>query len=81
MFEHKTTIIGIHDAEKLGLIRVNFDLVEERKIKIIDKVKESQEFKSQIEEKYPEQFKGIGLMKKEINIKLKDIAIPHIEPV
>ena len=65
------------------LIRVNFDLVEEEKtkIKIINEVKESQEFKRQIEEKYPELFKGIGLMKGEINIKLKDGAVPHIEPV
>ena len=31
--EHETAIIGIHDAEKLGLIRVNFDLVEEEQIK------------------------------------------------
>ena len=81
--EHETTIIGIHDAEKLGLIRVNFNLVEEEKtkIKIINEVKESQEFKRQIEEKYPELFKGIGLMKGEINIKLKDGTVPHIEPV
>ena len=49
--------------------------------KIIDEVKESQEFKGQIEQKYPELFKGIGLMKGEINIKLKDGAVPHIEPV
>ena len=79
--EHETAIIGIHDAEKLGLIRVNFNLVEEEKIKIIDEVKESQEFKNQVKEKYPELFKGIGLMKGEINIKLKDGAVPHIEPV
>ena len=48
--EHEITIIGIHDVEKLGLIRVNFDLVEEEKIKIkiIDEVKESQEFKTKL---------------------------------
>ena len=81
--EHETAIIEIHDVEKLGLIRVNFNLVEDEKtkIKIIDEVKESQEFKNQIEQKYPELFKGIGLMKGEINIKLKDGAVPHIEPV
>ena len=44
--EHETAIIGIHDVEKLGLIRVNFNLIEEEKTKIknIDEVKESQEF-------------------------------------
>ena len=51
--EHKTAIIGIHDAEKLGLIRVNFDLVEEEQIKIISEVNESQDFKCQIEKKLP----------------------------
>ena len=58
-------------------------MVEEEKIKIkiIDEVKESQEFKNQIKEKYPELFKGIGLVKGEINIKLEDGAVPHIEPV
>ena len=79
--EHETAIIGIHDAEKLGLIRVNFNLVEEKQIKIINEVNDSQDFKCQIEKRYPELFKGIGLMKGEINIKLKDGAIPHIEPV
>ena len=84
--KHETAIIGINDAEKLGLIRVNFDLVEEEQIKIINEVNDSQDFKCQIEKSYPELFKGIGfkgigLMKVEINIKLKDSAIPHIEPV
>ena len=81
--EHENAIIRLHDAEKLGLIRVNFNLDEEEKIKIkiIDEVKGSQEFKNQIEEKYPELFKSIELMKGEINIKLKDSAVPHIDPV
>ena len=47
--EHKTEIIGINDAEKLGLIKVNFDLVEKEQIKIINEVKDSQDFKHQIE--------------------------------
>ena len=77
--KHETAIIGIIiDAERLGLIKVNFDLVVKEYIKIIN---ESQDFKRQIEKNYPELFKGIGLMKGEINIKLKDGAIPHVEPV
>ena len=38
-------------------------------------------FRQQIELEYAELFKGIGLMKGDISIKLKDGAIPHIEPV
>ena len=30
---------------------------------------------------YPKLFKGIGLMDSEISIKLKDGAIPHVEPI
>ena len=67
--------------KKLGLIKVNFDLVEKEQIKIINEVKDSQDFKCQIEKNHSELFKGIGLMKGEINIKLKDGAIPHVEPV
>ena len=79
--EHETAIIGINDVEKLGLIKVDFDLVEKKQIKIINEVKDSQDFKCQNKKNYPELFKGIGLMKGEINIKLKEGTIPHVEPV
>ena len=78
VIEHETAIIAINDAEKPGLIKVNFDLVEKELIKIINEVNGSQDFKCQIEKDYPELLKGIGLMKGEINIKLKDGAIPHV---
>ena len=58
--EHETASIGIHDTEKLGLIRVNFDLVEEEQIKITNEVNDSQDFKCQIKKSYPGLFKGIG---------------------
>ena len=77
--EHETAIVGISDSEKLRLVRVNFDIV--RDVKIINEVKEGQAFKEKIEKKYPELFKGIGLMDGEISIKLKDGAVPHVEPV
>ena len=65
------------------VIKVNFDLVEKESehIKVINEVNSSQEFKCKIEKEYPELFKGIGLMKGEINIKLKEGTIPHVEPV
>ena len=83
--EHETAIVGITDSEKLGLIQVNFDMVKnENHIKIINEVKDSHDeesFKQTIEKEYPDLFKGIGLMDSEISIKLKDGAIPHVEPI
>ena len=52
----------------------------DRSIKVINEVT-SESSKRQIESQYPELFKGIGLMDTEINTKLKEAAIPHIEPV
>ena len=79
--EHETAIVGIMDSEKLGLIQVNFDMVrKENHIRIIDEVNE-ESFKQTIEKEYPDLFKGVGLMDGEISIKLKDGAIPHVEPI
>ena len=47
----------------------------------MNEVKEEQMFKKEIEKEYPELFQGIGPMKGEISIKLKEGAIPHVEPV
>ena len=81
--EHETAIIGITDSEKLGLVSVNFDMVQnEEHVKIIGEVKDDEEsFKQTIEREYPDLFKGIGLMDGEISIKLKDGAVPHVEPI
>ena len=84
MVEHETAIFGITDSEKLGLISVNFDLVKnEKHIKIANEVKGQNEesFRQTIEKEYPDLFKGIGLMDGEISIKLKDGAMPHVEPI
>ena len=79
--EHETAIIGITDSEKLGLVSVNFDMVQnERHIKVIAEVNE-EAFKQTIEKEYPDLFQGIGLMDGEIIIKLKDGAVPHVEPI
>ena len=60
--EHETAIIGITDSEKLGLVSVNFDMVQnEKHVKIIAEVNE-ETFKQTIEKEYPDLFKGIGLM-------------------
>ena len=79
--EHEMAIVGITDSEKLGLVRVNFDTVDcSVKVKVINEIT-SDSFRKQIELEYPELFKGIGLMDGEISIKLKEGAIPHVEPV
>ena len=72
-------IVGISDAEKLRLVRVNFDTA--RDIKIIHEINEGQEFKDKIERDYPQLFKGIGLMDGEISIKLKSGSVLHVELV
>ena len=41
----------------------------------------SDSFRKQMESEYPKLFKGIRLMDGEISTKLKDGAIPHVEPV
>ena len=78
--KHETALVGITDSEKLGLVQVNFDMVKNEHVKIINEVTE-ESFKQSIEKEYPELFKGIGLMDGEISIKLKDGAIPHVEPI
>ena len=80
MVEHQTAIIGITDSEKLGLVSVNFDMVQNEHIKVIAKVSE-ETFKRAIAKEYPDLFQGIGLMDGEISIKLKDGAVPHVEPI
>ena len=70
MVKHETAIVGIGDAEKLRLVKVNFDMVKNEHVKIINEIKEEM-FKQEIEKEYPELFQGIDLMKGEINIKLK----------
>ena len=79
--EHETAIVGITDAERLRLVKVNFDIV--RDVRIIHEITgdEGQAFKEKVEKEYPQLFKGIGLMDCEISIKLKSGAIPHVKPV
>ena len=78
--EHETTLVGMTDSEKLGLVQVNFDMVKNEHVKIINEVTE-ESFKCSIEKEYPELFKGIGLMDGKISIKLKDGVILHVEPI
>ena len=78
--EHETAIVGISYSEKLRLVQVNFDMVKNEHVKIINEVSEKS-FRQNIEKEYPELFQGIGLMDGEISIKFKEGAIPHVEPV
>ena len=71
-------VVGITDSEKLGLVRVNFDMID-KGVKVVYEVIAAESFKKQSQ--YPELFKGIRLMDGEISIKLKNSAILYIEPV
>ena len=77
--EHATAILGISDSEKLGLLKINFDTVD-RSVKVVHNVT-SESFKCNIKKELPELFKGTGLMDGEISIKLREGAIPHVEPI
>ena len=79
--EHNSAILGIADSERLGLVKVNFDMVgKSSSVKLVHNVT-SDSFKCKIETEFPEFFQGIGLMDGEISIKLKEGAIPHVEPI
>ena len=82
MVEHSTTTLGVSDSKKLGLVKVDFDMIQNKTLKLVHSVDtESDMFKAKIELEYPELFKGIGCMDGEISIKLKEGAISHIEPI
>ena len=79
--KHATAILGVSDSEKLGLVKVNFDVIQSKTVKLVHDVSMSEVFKHEIETEYPELFKGIGCMDGEISIKLKEGAIPHVEAI
>ena len=79
--EHATAILGVSDSEKLGLVKVNFDVIQSKTVKLVHNVSMSEIFKHEIETEYPELFKGIGCMDGEISLKLREGAIPHVEPI
>ena len=84
MVEHSTAILGVSDSEKLGLVKVNFDMIQNKTLRLIHSVDsntESEAFKEKVESEFPELFKGIGCMDGEISIKLREGAIPHVEPI
>ena len=55
-------------------------MVEKEHIKVIHEVKQ-ESFEQEIKKEYSDLFNSIGLMKGQISIKLKEGAIPHIEPI
>ena len=74
-------ILGVSDSEKLGLVKVNFDMIQNKMLRLVHSVNiESEVFKAKWNQ-YPELFKGISCMDGEISIKLKEGAIPHVEPI
>ena len=82
VIEHSTAIPSVSDSEKLGLVKVNFDMIQNKMLRLVHSVNvESELFKAKMESEYPELFKRIGCMDGEISIKLKEGAIPHVEPI
>ena len=80
--EHSTAILGVSDSEKLGLVKVKFDTIQNKTLGLVHSVNSNSEaFKCQMESEFPELFKGIGCMDGEISIKLREGAIPHVEPI
>ena len=79
--EHAAAILGVSDSEKLGLVKVNFDVIQSKIIRMVNNTGLSEIFKHEIETEYPELFKGISCMDREISIKLREGAVPHIEPI
>ena len=79
--KHATSILGISDSEKLGLVKVNFDVIQSKTIRMVNNIGLSEVFKHEMETEYPKLFEGIGCMDGEISIKLKEGAIPHVEPI
>ena len=68
--EHNTMILDIADSERLGLVKVNFDMIDKSDgIKVVHNVT-SKAFRREIKSEFPELFKGIGCMDREISIKL-----------
>ena len=77
--EYNTVILGMSDSEKLGLVKVNFDMIQNKTVKLVHNVSISEAFKHQKESDFPELFKGIGCMDGKISIKLREGAISHVE--
>ena len=84
MVEHSTAILGVSDSKKLGLVKVNFDMIQNKTLRLVHSVDsdtESEAFKAKMESEFPELFRGIGCMDGKISIKLREGAIPHVEPI
>ena len=57
-------------------------MIQSKMLRLVHSVNvELEAFKAKMELEYPELFKEIGCMDGEISIKLKEGAIPHVEPI
>ena len=81
MVEHNTAILGVSNSKKLGLVKVNFDVIHSKTVKMVHNISLSEVFKCQMESEFPELFQGIGCMDGKISIKLKEGVVPHVEPI
>ena len=66
--EYNTVIIGVSDSEALGLVKVNFDVIEKgNSTKVVHNIEsESDCFKSKLKQNFPDLFKGISCMDREM---------------
>ena len=46
--KHATAILGISDSEKLGLVKVNFDVIQSKTIRMVNNIGLSEVFKCEI---------------------------------
>ena len=60
--KHAMAILGILDSKKLGLVKVNFDVIQSKTIRMVNNIGLSEVLEHEIETEYPELFKGIGCM-------------------
>ena len=56
MVEHNTAILGVSDSEKLNLVKVNFDMIQNKALRLVHSVDsntESEAFKAKVESEFP----------------------------
>ena len=50
--EHSMAILGVSDSKKLGLVKVNFDVIQSKTIRMVNNISLSEVFKCEIETEY-----------------------------
>ena len=53
MVEHNTAILGVSDSEKLGLVKVNFDMIQSKTVEMVHNISLSEVYKCEMESEFP----------------------------